>query len=321
MLRHLGAAYYDSLHGRAAPADVTRAVNSVAEHMGEQPEGAPAATTDQPHGRRQHHGRFHSRVRDVMTTDVVTVDRITPYKDIVRRLAEHQISGMPVLTLGRHVAGIVSEADLVAAQDRRASAGRGRLLHRTRGDRQHTGLTAEQLMTSPAVTTRPDATIATAARLMTTSRARRLPVVDQNGKLIGIVSRRDLLSLFMRTDDEIAGQITELLTEVLPGDPACIAVHVHDGVVTLVRKTDDLPDGDDQLPVAVRLCRDIGGVIDVIDKTTMPARACRRRPAALGGAHVGAVQGHPHRGAMRRRMRPQLDPRAAIVAVRRASAR
>src|SRR5437899_1944127 len=95
MLRHLGAAYYDSLHGRAAPADVTRAVNSVAEHMGEKPEGVPTSAEDRPQGRPQHHGRFHSRVRDVMTTNVVTVDRITPYKEIVTVLAEHQISGVP----------------------------------------------------------------------------------------------------------------------------------------------------------------------------------------------------------------------------------
>jgi CBS domain-containing protein len=284
MLRHLGAAYYDSLYGRAAPADVTRAVNSVAEHMGEMPEGAAPLAAERPPGPPQHHGRFHSRVRDVMTTDVVTVDRITPYKEIVRQLTEHRISGVPVLTLGRHVAGIVTEADLVAAQGHHAPAGRGGLLHRSHDDRPHEALTAEQLMTAPAVTIHPDATIATAARLMTSSRSRRLPVVEPDGKLIGIVSRRDLLSLFMRPDSEIAGQVTELLSEVLPGDPAGVGIHVHDGVVTLARKNDALLDGDDQLPVAMRLCRDIDGVIDVIDKTRVPGRAATAARDRQAGA-------------------------------------
>src|ERR1700746_2644503 len=86
MLRHLGAAYYDSLHGRAAPADVARALDSVAEHVGEQSVKQPAAALPAAGGHggpgtgQEHHGRWHSQVRDVMTTSVVTVDRITPYK-------------------------------------------------------------------------------------------------------------------------------------------------------------------------------------------------------------------------------------------------
>src|SRR5215468_2865300 len=118
MLRHLGAAYYDSLHGRAAQADVARALDSVASHLGEEfPGHTPAAGQHAP-GSRHHHGRWHSRVRDVMTTSVVTVDRITPYKEIARMLTEHRISGVPVLTMGRHVAGVVSEGDLLAARAR-----------------------------------------------------------------------------------------------------------------------------------------------------------------------------------------------------------
>src|SRR6516162_4900888 len=110
MLRHLGAAYYDSLHGRAAPADVARAVDSIADHMGEAhlhhpAAAAPAAGHKDSVPRHQHHGRWNSRVRDVMTTSVVTADRITPYKEIARMLTEHEISGVPVLTMGRHVAG------------------------------------------------------------------------------------------------------------------------------------------------------------------------------------------------------------------------
>ena len=72
---------------------------------------------------KQHHGRWHQRVRDVMTTSVVTADPMTPYKEIAARMAEHKISAVPVLTFGRHVAGVVSEADLLSVLDK-ARAGR-----------------------------------------------------------------------------------------------------------------------------------------------------------------------------------------------------
>src|SRR6516225_3375231 len=132
MLRHLGAAYYESLHGRAARSDVARALDTVEEHLGEQGPPAPKA----PHHRELRKRRWARRVSDVMTTAVVTVDRITPYQDIDRLLTEHRISGLPVLKMGREVAGVVTEADLLAAEDetsRRARMARsvgGRWPHR-----------------------------------------------------------------------------------------------------------------------------------------------------------------------------------------------
>jgi CBS domain-containing protein len=268
MLRHLGAAYYDSLHGRAAPADVTRAVDSVAGQLGEEPprhpgHGKPAAGGH--HGsKHQHHGRWHSRVEDVMTTSVVTIDRITPYKEIARLLAEHRISGLPVLTMGRHVAGVVSEADLIAARDQNQPGGRR---PRWLGGRkpQHQSLVASQLMTAPAITIHPQATLATAARLMNTHHVQRLVVVDPDGKLIGVVSRRDLLSVFLRPDAEIAHQVREILTEVLPGGPAGVQVAVHNGVVTLTGEP-ELSADSGLIQVAVRLATEVDGVVDVIDK-------------------------------------------------------
>src|SRR5499427_2927711 len=159
MLRHLGAAYYDSLHGRAAQADVARALDSVASQLGEEfpghtPAAKAAAAGQHAPGSRHHHGRWHSRVRDVMTTSVVTVDRITPYKEIARMLTEHWISGVPVLTMGRHVAGVVSEADLLAARARNTG---GRWHWLTGRQEEHQALVASQLMTSPAITIHPDA--------------------------------------------------------------------------------------------------------------------------------------------------------------------
>jgi CBS domain-containing protein len=282
MLRHLGAAYYDSLHGRAARADVTRALDSVAGHLGEEPPRHPAAAGTAAAGQHgngtkhhQHHGKWHSRVRDVMTTSVVTVDRITPYKEIARLLTEHQVSGMPVLTMGRHVAGVVSEGDLIAARDRNPYAGRGWARWRTHRQ-DHQALVASQLMTAPAVTTHPDATLGSAARLMSSHHLRRLPVLGPDGTLIGIVSRRDLLSVFLRPDAEIARQVREVLTEVLSGGPTGIEAVVRNGVVTLTGAPELAADSD-LIPVAMQLIWDVDGVVDVNDKTGPAATTAASR--------------------------------------------
>jgi CBS domain/BON domain len=174
--------------------------------------------------------------------------------------------------MGRHVAGVVSEADLLAAQDqdaRAARAGKARLPWR-RAAGQHPGRIAEDLMSAPAITIHPDAPIPRAASLMHHHHVKRLPVTDPDGKLLGIVARRDLLSAFLRPDAQIASAVRELLTEVLPTDPSGVSVSVHEGVVILT-----VPPGaagqPDLLPVAVRLIWDIDGVIDVIEMVGSPA--------------------------------------------------
>ena len=122
-LRHLGAAYYESLHGRAARSDVARALDTVEEHLnehGERSQAAPPEPGAQPAGHGARHGRWAGRVSDVMTTSVVTVDRITPYQEIARLLTEHKIGGVPVLMMGWQVAGVITESDLLAAEDKAA---------------------------------------------------------------------------------------------------------------------------------------------------------------------------------------------------------
>lgn len=282
MLRHLGAAYYESLHGRASAADVARARAAIEERLAEQPASTGRPGGGRPHAPKEadlphHHGRFHSTVRDVMTTDVVTVDRITPYKEIALLLAEHQVSAVPVLVMGRRVAGVVSEDDLLAAQDRvarRARAGKpGHLPWSRHEGKQHPKLTAGELMSSPAITIHPDAPIPRAARLLHDHHIKRLPVTDPDGKLIGIVSRRDLLRVFLRPDELIAQQVRELLAEILLTEPAGVTVAVHGGVVTLTGQPGP-EDQRDLIPVAVRLIWDIDGVVDVVDNlTAAPAPA------------------------------------------------
>ena len=280
MLRRLGVTYYESLYGKATAADVSRALDSVAGHPpGHSREravtAAPAAASPHAHsGGKQHHGRWHHRVRDVMTTSVVTVDRVTPYKEIAVLMAKHEISAVPVLVLGRHVAGVVSEADLLSVLDKHAREAhlRSGRQHQHAHDKKHLGLTAGELMTSPAITVHPDATLPAAARLMNSRHLKRLPVVTGGGgglggTLAGIVSRCDLLSVFLRPDEDIAREAREMLTQILLADPADVTVRVRNGIVTLAGQLGPA-EQHDLIPVAVRLTWDIDGVVDVVNKLT-----------------------------------------------------
>jgi CBS domain-containing protein len=221
------------------------------------------------------------RVRDVMTTTVVTAGQSASYKEIARLLAENRVSGVPVLSTGRHVAGLVTEADLLADEDSRAWEQMAVPGHGLRSQRDW-ALTAGQLMSSPAITIGPDATVPAAARMMNAHHVRRLPVVDDDGCLLGIVSRRDLLSVFLRPDDDVAADVREILSEVLHIDPEVLTVTVKDGVVTLHG-----PTGTDRglIAVAIRLAWGADGVVDIIDRRTAPAdgpqpAAARQAPAA-----------------------------------------
>jgi CBS domain-containing protein len=131
-----------------------------------------------------------------MTAPVVAVSRVTPYREIAHLLASHQISGLHVVLMDHHVAGVISEADLVAARDKETWRARvaARVEQHWYGGHQHAAILAGELMTAPAVTIHPDETVATAARVMTAHRVSRLPVVDKDGTLIGIVSQGDLLN-------------------------------------------------------------------------------------------------------------------------------
>jgi len=205
-----------------------------------------------------------------MTNKVVTVDRLTPFSEIVRLLTERRISGVPVLMMGRHVAGVVSEADLLRLEDeeaRQARVGAQATADQWRWPRRkpHWGLTAGALMTSPPVTINPDATIPRAARVMTTHHVRRLPVVDEAGKLIGIVTRRDLLSVFLRSDHEVAERVRELLDSLLPADPGSVTATVRDGVVILTGNP-EAPEERELIPMVIKLIWDVDGVIDVSNR-------------------------------------------------------
>jgi CBS domain-containing protein len=300
MLRHLGAAYYDSLHGRATRSDVSRALEAVEEQFKTRQRQAPGGATAPVGVRRIGRDRGQApavrhipRVRDVMTRKVVTVDRLTPFSDIVRLLTEHRISGVPVAMMGRRVAGVVSETDLLALEDEQVRNARmdahvtgrwGRPLRKS-----HWGLTAGALMTAPAMTINPDATIPRAARVMTDHHIRRLPVVNEEGKLIGIVTRRDLLRVFLRPDKIVAERVRGLLDDVLPVDPANVTATVRDGVVTLTGNLGE-PEDRELIPTAVRLIWDVDGVIDVVNRL---GQLADEGPASTPGGPGDGAEGLP----------------------------
>ena len=176
-------------------------------------------------------------VADVMTRSIVSVDRRTPFKEVVRRMRDRRVSGVPVVRGDGRVLGIISTGDLILKEDPALEGEVGWFEgRRHREDRSKAGgVRAEELMTTPPLTIRPDATLGEAARLMHDRRVKRLPVVDpDHGTIVGIVSRSDLLKVFLREDAEIADEIRhEVIGRTLWMDPSTIRVVVSDGVVTL----------------------------------------------------------------------------------------
>ncbi|MFD6912293.1 MULTISPECIES: CBS domain-containing protein [Streptomyces] len=184
-------------------------------------------------------------VEDVMTHAVISVDRRTPFKDIVEAMRQWRISALPVLSEEGRVAGVVSEADL---------------LLKAQGADESRAVSAGQLMTVPAVTVTKDATIPGAARLMARGHLKRLPVVDGDGRLVGVVSRGDLLKIYLRPDADIAEELRRLImAELIPAGSAMVQVHVADGIVQLDGSIPDPALKD----VLVRVARTVPGVVDV----------------------------------------------------------
>jgi CBS-domain-containing membrane protein len=177
-------------------------------------------------------------VQDVMTREVVAARGPTPFKELVRLLNQHRVTAVPVLDdTGRLVVGVVSESDLTlkeVAPLREAHTPAFETAQH-RGERaKAASLTAAELMTAPAVTVGPEELVATAARHMYDRRVKRLPVVDHSGALVGIVTRADLLKVFLRSDDELRFDVLDhVIGDLVPLPPGAVEVEVSDGVVRL----------------------------------------------------------------------------------------
>ncbi|HTX27215.1 MAG TPA: CBS domain-containing protein [Streptosporangiaceae bacterium] len=212
-----------------------------------------------------------STVRDVMTTRVIWVRKGASFREMAATLREHRISAFPVVDDAGKVIGVVSEADLLAKQalDGGEDGMPGMItgLLRRREQEKARGVTAGDVMTSPAVTVRPEDTVEHAARLMYTHRVKRLPVVGAGGHLVGVISRADVLAVFDRTDAQIRNEIVgDVLHREFLIDPKEFTVRVKDGVVTLEGRAGTAVLGQE----IARRVRHVQGVVAVRDRLSYP---------------------------------------------------
>jgi CBS-domain-containing membrane protein len=205
------------------------------------------------------------KVRDVMTTDVVTVHADTPYGDIVSALARHRISAVPVVDRFREVIGVVSEADLLHKVEfigdtvQRVFEWGNRKTSRAKAE----ATTAVELMSSPAVTVKPGESVVVAAKRMEAAKVKRLPVVNDRGCVVGVVARSDLLKMYLRPDHDLRDDIVEkVLRQMLWIDPLTVRAEVRDGAVTLTGSLERKSTAE----LAVHVTKSVPGVIHVIDQ-------------------------------------------------------
>lgn len=215
---------------------------------------------------------MRTKVRDVMTTEVVAVTADAPFRVVAEVLTAREVSAVPVVDSETHVLGVISEADLLHKEELREQYYLedyrpprelpGHPARRDVTEKAH-GHTAAELMSAPAVTIDECSSVVHAARVMHEKGVKRLPVVDNEGRLRGIVSRRDLLKVFLRSDQDIACEIREEILEgLLWADTSGVRVSVADGVVTLSGWIKHRSDAQ----ILVRMIERINGVIDVIDR-------------------------------------------------------
>jgi len=209
-----------------------------------------------------------AKVRDVMTNNVVAVRERAGYKEIVEALIGFGVSALPVLDGDYRVVGVVSEADLLPKAEFAGDQLQAPLFERRRRRTARTkagGDTASELMTSPAVTIGPGASTVRAAQLMADEKVKRLPVVSEHGRLIGVVSRSDLLRTYLRPDAEIGDEVTsDVFGRTMGIRPSEVKVVVVDGIVTLRGRVDRRSTAG----IVVKLTRAVTGVVDVVDELT-----------------------------------------------------
>ncbi|HEY5651991.1 MAG TPA: CBS domain-containing protein [Acidimicrobiia bacterium] len=207
------------------------------------------------------------KVRDLMTTEPVTTTPEAPLKDAARKMVENGVSGLPVLAEGKLV-GMVTEGDFLRQEANRDQPYRLSLLEALFGD--GTGSppaveTVAEVMSEPVITITADATISEAARVMAHRRVKRLPVVDDSGVLIGVISRADIVNAFTKPDEVIEDEVREdIIRRLLFLEPSIVSVAVHDGVVTLSGELENRTEAH----LLEELTRRIAGVVRVVSHLT-----------------------------------------------------
>jgi CBS domain-containing protein len=207
-----------------------------------------------------------------MTTRVVTARPDTPFVQLVDLMLRHGISGIPIVDDDETLVGIVTEADLVSKE---AYGGRRRPLGLAAGmafqnenvwASKAGGLTANAIMSSPVRTVHADDLLRLAAARMVATGVKRLPVVSDEGRLVGVISRFDVLRAFHRTDGELALDVQQILDDPLRTPRGHTITHAeHEGVVTLYG-TVRLPS---HIGIVETTIRGLAGVVDVVDHITV----------------------------------------------------
>lgn len=207
-------------------------------------------------------------VKDVMTTKVISVNRDTPFAAIAAALRRHHVSAFPVLDENGQVIGVVSESDLLAklalGDEQTTGMITGILRHKQLEKAR--GITAGDLMNAPPVTVSPGDTVEHAARLMYLRGVKRLPVVTADNRLVGIVSRTDVLAVYGRPDSEIASEVETSILVMEASGSGPFGVTVADGVVTLTGRPQTWTQGHD----IVHRARHVQGVVAVRDRFDYP---------------------------------------------------
>lgn len=203
-----------------------------------------------------------------MTIHVHVASPQAPFKVLVRLIEDNKVSAIPIVDQQGIPVGIVSEADLLLKERRHELESSEDLLHlrKRRHERAKAeGTVASDVMTSPVITVPAGTPLSEAARIMQTKNVRRLVVVDQRGHIAGIVSRSNLLQVFLRTDEELRNEIRDTLIPALAlSSSANVRVEVRSNVITLSGDVDRKSD----VEVLIRMARELDGVVDVVNRLT-----------------------------------------------------
>jgi CBS domain-containing protein len=208
------------------------------------------------------------RIESVMTTEVVTARPSTPFRELVDLLQRKRISALPVVDQDDRLVGIVSEADLLVKQGYPHGGDDVGVVHALR-HRQRlgkaAGICALDVMTRQVVSVPVGTEVAAAARLMIRLGIKRLPVVDGQGRLAGIVTRGDLLKVFLRPDQAISWEVAHEIVQGRIGIPrGAVAVETRNGMVSLTGQVERRS----QVTELVRQVQAVHGVVSVDARLT-----------------------------------------------------
>jgi len=222
-------------------------------------------------------------VEKVMTRTVAVVGTKAPFKAIVEMMEDNRVSAVPVVDEDGALVGIVTEEDLLLKEGRLQDVGLLASPRRRREGHKAQGLLAADLMTSPVVTVTPEASLAKAARRMHERHVKRLPVVDGGGRLVGIVSRTDLLRVFLRPDPFLEKEVREgVIARHFPEAADALRVSVHEGVLHLTG-TMERASGRDLL---LALLAGVEGLVGIEDDVSV--RIDDRKPSPYVWGAAGA---------------------------------